>query len=56
MKKAVKYIGDFELTASELAIDNQYDYVVCGHIHQPQIREVSNKKRIMYLSEFRRLD
>ncbi|PRB03271.1 UDP-2,3-diacylglucosamine hydrolase [Chryseobacterium sp. MYb7] len=44
VKKAVKYIGDFELTASELAIDNQYDYVVCGHIHQPQIREVVNKK------------
>lgn len=44
MKKAVKYIGDFELTASELAIDNHYDYVVCGHIHQPQIREVVNKK------------
>lgn len=44
VKKAVKYIGDFELTASELAIDNNYDYVVCGHIHQPQIREVVNKK------------
>jgi UDP-2,3-diacylglucosamine pyrophosphatase LpxH len=44
VKKAVKYIGDFELTASELAIDNHYDYVVCGHIHQPQIREVVNKK------------
>ncbi len=44
VKKAVKYIGDFELTASELAIDNHYDYVVCGHIHQPQIREVISKK------------
>lgn len=44
VKKAVKYIGDFELTASELAIDNGYDYVICGHIHQPQIREVRNKK------------
>ncbi|WP_312341925.1 UDP-2,3-diacylglucosamine diphosphatase [Chryseobacterium binzhouense] len=44
VKKAVKYIGDFELTASELAIDNEYDYVICGHIHQPQIREVTNKK------------
>lgn len=44
VKKAVKYIGDFEMTASELAIDNHYDYVICGHIHQPQIREVANKK------------
>ncbi|SFI15377.1 UDP-2,3-diacylglucosamine diphosphatase [Halpernia frigidisoli] len=43
VKKAVKFIGDFELTASELAIDNGYDYVICGHIHQPQIREVYNK-------------
>ncbi|NGF55891.1 UDP-2,3-diacylglucosamine diphosphatase [Parapedobacter sp. SGR-10] len=44
VKKAVKFISDFEHTASELAIENNYDYVVCGHIHQPQIREVSNKK------------
>lgn len=44
VKKAVKYIGDFELTASELAIDNGYDFVICGHIHQPQIREVVTKK------------
>ena len=43
VKKAVKFIGDFELTASELAIDNHYDHVICGHIHQPQIREVHNK-------------
>ena len=44
VKKAVKYIGDFELTASELAIDNGYDFVICGHIHQPQMREVTTKK------------
>ena len=40
----MKYIGDFELTASELAIENNFDYVICGHIHQPQIREVVTKK------------
>ena len=28
VKKAVKYIGDFELTASELAIENHFDYVI----------------------------
>lgn len=44
VKKAVKYIGDFEMTASELAIENDYNYVICGHIHQPQIREVIIKK------------
>ena len=43
VKNAVKFIGDFEETASNLAIENHYDYVICGHIHQPQIREVSNK-------------
>lgn len=44
VKKAVKFIGDFEQTASELAIEGQYDYVICGHIHQPQIRTVETKK------------
>ncbi|MDO5509117.1 MAG: UDP-2,3-diacylglucosamine diphosphatase [Weeksellaceae bacterium] len=43
VKKAVKYINDFEQTASELAIDNNYDYVICGHIHMPQMREVVNE-------------
>ena len=51
VKRAVKFIGDFEQVASDLAIDNQYDYVVCGHIHQPSIREVSNKKgSVTYLN------
>ncbi|MDY8135783.1 UDP-2,3-diacylglucosamine diphosphatase [Aquimarina sp. 2201CG5-10] len=43
VKKAVKYINDFEDVAAELAIKNKYQYVVCGHIHQPQMREVKNK-------------
>lgn len=44
IKKAVKFIGDFEQTASELAIENNFDYVICGHIHQPQKRVISNQK------------
>ena len=44
VKKAVKFIGDFEKKATEIAINNHYDYVICGHIHQPQIREVVTKK------------
>ncbi|CAM3620699.1 ser/Thr protein phosphatase family protein, UDP-2,3-diacylglucosamine hydrolase-like protein [Flavobacterium saliperosum S13] len=44
VKKAVKFISDFETTATDLAIDNNYDYVVCGHIHEPKIEERSNKK------------
>jgi UDP-2,3-diacylglucosamine pyrophosphatase LpxH len=38
VKKAVKFIDDFEMAAMELAIQNGYDYVICGHIHQPKIR------------------
>jgi len=44
VKRAVKFISDFEETASELAIENEFDYVICGHIHQPSIRTVSNAK------------
>ncbi|WP_353147187.1 UDP-2,3-diacylglucosamine diphosphatase [Flavobacterium sp.] len=43
VKKAIKFIGDFENAATELAIENEFDYVICGHIHQPQIREVKSK-------------
>jgi len=43
VKKAVSWIGDFEQTAAELAIEKGYDYVICGHIHQPQKRVVETK-------------
>jgi UDP-2,3-diacylglucosamine pyrophosphatase LpxH len=35
VKTAVKYINSFEQTAAEIAIEKGYDYVLCGHIHQP---------------------
>ena len=38
VKKAVSWISDFENTAGELAIQEGFDYVICGHIHQPQKR------------------
>src|SRR5688572_4446875 len=51
VKKAVSFIQDFEKTAADIAIDNQYDYVICGHIHQPQMRTVSNEKgSVTYLN------
>lgn len=51
VKKAVKFISDFETTATEIAIDNQYDYVVCGHIHEPKIiRKSNNKGSTLYLN------
>ena len=43
VKKAVKHISDFEETATELAIENQYDFVICGHIHEPKILKKTNK-------------
>jgi UDP-2,3-diacylglucosamine pyrophosphatase LpxH len=43
VKSAVKFINNFEQTAADIAISNQYDYVVCGHIHQPQMKEMSNE-------------
>ncbi|MFL1895475.1 UDP-2,3-diacylglucosamine diphosphatase [Aquimarina sp. 2-A2] len=43
VKKAIKYINDFEDTAIELAIENGYHYVICGHIHQPQIMHKIHK-------------
>ncbi|MCL7763099.1 UDP-2,3-diacylglucosamine diphosphatase [Polaribacter sp. Z014] len=44
VKSAVKFINNFEKTASDIAIENKYDYVICGHIHQPEIREIENEK------------
>lgn len=40
VKSAIKFIDNFEQTAAEIAVENAYDYVVCGHIHQPVIRRV----------------
>ncbi|WP_417800399.1 UDP-2,3-diacylglucosamine diphosphatase [Tenacibaculum sp.] len=41
VKSAVKFINNFEMTATEIAINEGYDYVICGHIHQPEIRTVN---------------
>ncbi|HLF51361.1 UDP-2,3-diacylglucosamine diphosphatase [Flavobacterium sp.] len=43
VKKAVKHISDFEKTATDLAIEKKYDYVICGHIHEPKIIRKENK-------------
>ncbi len=51
VKSAVKFINSFEQTAADIGITNQYDYVICGHIHQPEIREIENEHgKIMYLN------
>ena len=51
VKKAVSWINDFEQTAAELAIENKYQYVLCGHIHQPQRRVITTDKgSVTYLN------
>ncbi len=51
VKKAVAWIHNFEETAAELAIEKKYDYVICGHIHQPQKRVVQSQKgSVIYLN------
>jgi UDP-2,3-diacylglucosamine pyrophosphatase LpxH len=51
VKKAVKFIDDFEKTATDLAIQKGYHYVICGHIHQPQIsRKVNKNGTCLYLN------
>ena len=51
VKSAVKFINSFEQTAADIGISNQYDYVICGHIHQPEMREIENEQgKIMYLN------
>jgi UDP-2,3-diacylglucosamine pyrophosphatase LpxH len=51
VKSAVKYVGDYEKTAAEIAIRNGYDYVICGHIHHPKIQQVMNRgSSVTYLN------
>lgn len=51
VKKAVKFISDYEDVCTELAIEKNYDFVVCGHIHEPKIEEVANHKgKTIYLN------
>jgi UDP-2,3-diacylglucosamine pyrophosphatase LpxH len=40
VKTAVKYIGNFEHTAAMLARKRDFQAIVCGHIHYPEIKEI----------------
>lgn len=51
VNKAVIKINNFEQTAAEIAISKHYDYVICGHIHEPQMRVVENENgKVTYLN------
>lgn len=39
VKKAINFITDFEKNAVKLAKHKHCDYAICGHIHQPAIKE-----------------
>jgi len=43
VKSAVKFINNFEGTVCDIAAENQYQYVICGHIHHPEIKTVETK-------------
>jgi UDP-2,3-diacylglucosamine pyrophosphatase LpxH len=50
-KRGIKKLGDYEITAAEIAIDNGYDYVINGHVHIPVIKEIkTGKGSVMYLN------
>ncbi|MDN4164815.1 UDP-2,3-diacylglucosamine diphosphatase [Cytophagales bacterium LB-30] len=47
VKSAVSYIDDFETQLAEIAINKECDGIICGHIHQPALKEIHG---ILYLN------
>jgi UDP-2,3-diacylglucosamine pyrophosphatase LpxH len=52
VKGVIKFVNNFEETAAEIAINNGYQFVVCGHIHHPQMKKMTNAngESVMYLN------
>lgn len=52
VKGAVKHIKDFEGTVADIAMQSNYRYVVCGHIHQPALKHIVGKdgRSVFYLN------
>ncbi len=52
VKGVIKFVNNFEETAAEIAINNGYQFVVCGHIHHPQIKKMTNAngESVLYLN------
>lgn len=51
VNKSIVRINEFETLVAELAIEKKYDYVICGHIHQPQKRVIETTKgKVTYLN------
>ncbi|MDA0194921.1 MAG: UDP-2,3-diacylglucosamine diphosphatase [Bacteroidetes bacterium] len=47
VKSAVKFANKFELTATEIAAENGYTHVICGHIHKPEIKVYNTRRGIV---------
>jgi UDP-2,3-diacylglucosamine pyrophosphatase LpxH len=51
VKTAVKFINDFEKTSCEHAINQKFDYVINGHIHEPKIINYVNESgSVIYMN------
>lgn len=51
VNKAVAKVNDLEQIATSLAIKKKYDFVICGHIHQPAIHAVENTEgKVVYMN------
>lgn len=51
VKRGLQLIRDFERVALKLAAEKSFDYVVCGHIHEPKIRtEYISGKEVTYMN------
>lgn len=51
VKSAVKFINDFEQTAIGIAAEKGYHYVICGHIHHPEIKTLTiDEHAVTYLN------
>ncbi len=51
VKRAIKFISDYEKVSVEIASAKEYDAVVCGHIHQPKIQDYEvDGKQIYYIN------
>ena len=48
VKKAVDFIFKYETTITEYCLRHNYDGVICGHIHHPEIKVVNG---IIYMND-----
>lgn len=51
VNESIVKINEFETLVAELAAEKKYDYVICGHIHQPEKRKIQTEKgTVTYLN------